>query len=296
MRLRLAPALLIVAFLSSAATGAGAASPAAPVPNEAAIHLVNHRAVYDLSLARSEGTRSVESVRGRIVIDFSGDACRGFTMQTRQVTMLDSSESGNRTSDLRNSTFESGDGASFRFRTATFLNNVPSAAIDGTAEAGSEALKVKLKEPKRAEFQSGGEVMFPVRHMLRLLKAAKAGETTVSAKVFDGSDDGRKVYDTLAVIGRASAAPAAETERDKPLREGDLAGMRRWPVTLSYFTAGEGERTPIYTLTFDLYENGVSGRLNLDYGDFAISGNLTQLDLTKDKGKGDAKADADCRR
>lgn len=291
MRLRLAPALLILA-----ATGASAAGPAAPVPDEAAPRLANHRAVYDLSLAKSEGTRAVEGVRGRIVIDFSGDACRGFTMQTRQVTMLDSSESGNRTSDLRNSTFESGDGGSFRFRTATFLNNVPSPAVDGTAEAAAEALKVKLKEPKRAEYQTAGEVMFPVRHMIRLLTAAKAGETTVSAKVFDGSDDGRKVYDTLAVIGRASAAPAADTERDKPLREGDLAAMRRWPVTLSYFTAGEGERTPIYTLTFDLYENGVSGRLNLDYGDFAIAGNLTQLDLPEGKGKDKGTGDTDCRR
>ncbi|KQT57006.1 hypothetical protein ASG52_02710 [Methylobacterium sp. Leaf456] len=287
MRLRLATTLLLLA-----ATGASAAGPAAPMPDEAPIRLTNHRAVYDLSLAKSEGTRAVEGVRGRIVIDFSGDACRGFTMQTRQVTQLDSSESGNRTSDLRNTTFESGDGGNFRFRTATLMNNAPSPPVDGTAEAGPQALTVKLKEPKRAEFQSSGEVMFPVRHMIRLLKAAKAGETTVSAKVFDGSDDGRKVYDTLAVIGRASAAPAADTERDKPLHEGDLAGMRRWPVTLSYFTAGEGERTPIYTLTFDLYENGVSGRLNLDYGDFAIAGNLTQLDLPKDKSKGDAE----CRR
>ncbi len=303
MRLRLAPAFLILAApllatgaVTSAVTGAVAAGPAAPVPDEAPIHLANHRAVYDLSLAKSEGTRAVEGVRGRIVIDFSGDACRGFTMQTRQVTLLDSSESGNRTSDLRNTTFESGDGANFRFRTATLMNNAPSPPVDGTAEATAQALTVKLKEPKRAEFQSAGEVFFPVRHMIRLLKAAKAGETTVSAKVFDGSDDGRKVYDTLAVIGRASAAPAAASERDKPLREGDFASMRRWPVTLSYFTAGEGERTPIYTLTFDLYENGVSGRLNLDYGDFAISGNLTQLDLPKDKEKDKGKGEAECRR
>ena len=277
MRLRLAPALLILA-----ATGASAAGPAAPVPNEGATRLIAHRAVYDLSLARSEGTRAVESVRGRIVIDFSGDACRGYTMQTRQVTMLTSSESGDRTSDLRNTTFESGDGGNFRFRSETRFNNAATASgVDGTAESASDALKVKLKEPKRDQFQAGGEVMFPVRHMIRLIQAAKAGETTVSAKVFDGSDDGRKVYDTLAVIGRPSAAPAAQTERDKPLREGDLAAMRRWPVTLSYFTPGEGERTPIYTLTFDLYENGVSGRLNLDYGDFAISGDMAQLELHK---------------
>ncbi|MCG5247154.1 cell envelope integrity EipB family protein [Methylorubrum extorquens] len=288
MRLRLAPALFLLAAMPGSAMAAG---PTAPVPNEAAIRLANHRAVYDLSLARSEGTRAVEGVRGRIVIDFSGDACRGYTMQTRQVTMLNSGESGDRTSDLRSTTFENGDGKSFRFRTTTVLNNAPSPAVDGTAEA-ADALKVKLKEPKRDQFQAEGAVLFPIHHMIRLIEAAKAGETTVSAKVFDGSDDGRKVYDTLAIIGRPNAAPAADTERDKPLREGDHGAMRRWPVTLSYFTAGAGERTPIYTLTFDLYEDGVSGRLHLDYGDFAIDGNLTRLDLAK----ADPKADPTCKK
>ncbi|CAO4177772.1 cell envelope integrity EipB family protein [Methylorubrum populi] len=288
MRLRLAPALFLLAALTG---GARAAGPAAPVPGEPAPRLANHRAVYDLSLARSEGTRAVEGVRGRIVIDFSGDACRGYTMQTRQVTLLDSSESGDRTSDLRSTTFENGDGKSFRFRTTTILNNAPAPAVDGSAEA-AEALKVKLKEPKRDQFQADGAVLFPIHHMMRLIEAAKAGETTVSAKVFDGSDDGRKVYDTLAVIGRPAAAPAADTERDKPLREGDHATMRRWPVTLSYFTAGVGERTPIYTLSFDLYEDGVSGRLHLDYGDFAIDGTMSRLDLAK----ADPKAVGDCKK
>lgn len=288
MRLRLAPALFLLAALPGPVAAAG---PAAPVPDETAIRLTNHRAVYDLSLARSTGTRAVEGVRGRIVIDFSGDACRGYTMQTRQVTMIDSGESGDRTSDLRSTTFENGDGKSFRFRTTTILNNAPSPAVDGTAESG-DALKVKLKEPKRDQFQTDGAVMFPIHHMIRLIQAAKAGETTVAAKVFDGSDDGRKVYDTLAIIGRPSAAPASDTERDKPLREGDHASMRRWPVTLSYFTPGEGERTPIYTLTFDLYEDGVSGRLNLDYGDFAINGTMSRLDLAK----ADAKSGADCKK
>lgn len=260
---------------------AGAASP---------ISLANHRAVYDLSLAESSGTRAVESARGRIVIDFTGDACKGYTMQTRQVTVLESGETGSRTSDLRNSTFESADGRSYRFKTDTVLNGTPGQAVDGTAESTSDILKVKLKEPKRDQYQNAGEVLFPTVHMRRLIQAAREGQSTVSVKVFDGSDDGRKVYDTLAVIGRQAPAPAAgdkvasgkaesdkAAERDKPL-QGAMAAMPRWPVTLSYYVPGEGERTPIYVLSFDLYENGVSGALRLNYGEFAVVGDLTRLD------------------
>ncbi|NEU13723.1 cell envelope integrity EipB family protein [Methylobacterium sp. BTF04] len=265
----------VTACLFLFATGASAATP---------IRLANHRAVYDLSLAESGGTRAVESARGRIVIEFTGDACKGYTMQTRQVTVLESGETGSRTSDLRNTTFESGDGKSYRFKTSTTLNGTASPSVDGTAESASDTLKVRLKEPKRDQFQSSHEVLFPTFHMRRLIQAARDGQTTLSVKVFDGSDDGRKVYDTLAVIGRQAQAPApalqptTAPERDRPLKDGAMAAMPHWPVTLSYFTQGEGERTPIYTLTFDLYENGVSGALRLDYGEFAVIGNMSRLD------------------
>ncbi len=300
MRLRPALALVLVGATApialvpaDAARAAPAPAPAAEAPAKPAaapVVLANHRAVYDLSLASSGGTRAVDSARGRIALDFKGDACQGYTMQTRQVTVLESSETGSRTSDLRNTTFEGGDGHEFRFRTASATNGTPSPTVDGNATTEGSAFKVRLKEPKRDQFGEGGPVLFPSLHMRRLIEAARAGETTLSAKVFDGSDDGRKVYDTLAVIGRPGTGPtqASGSERDKPLREGALASVQRWPVTLSYFTQGRGERTPIYTLSFDLYDNGVSGALKLDYGDFAILGDLTRLDL--DKG-----ADKPCR-
>ncbi|MCJ2124097.1 cell envelope integrity EipB family protein [Methylobacterium sp. J-077] len=263
----------------------------APAPGIAQdIVLANHRAVYDLSLAEGGGTRSVESARGRIVIDFRGDACRGYTMLTRQVTELSSGESGPRLSDMRSTTFEGGKGREFRFKTTTLTNNQPAAPVDGTAseQGPGESVTVKLKgaaKPLTVE----GPVLFPSEHMRHLIEAARAGQATLSAKVFDGSDDGKKVYDTFAVIGHAGTGPASDTARDKPLREGPLAGMPHWPVRLSYYTAGAGERTPIYTLGFDLYENGVSGALKLDYGEFAILGDMVALDIDAQAGKTAAK-------
>ena len=85
-------------------------------------------------------------------------------------------------------------------------------------------------------------------------------------------------------------APASGSARDRPLRDGPIAGVPHWPVGLSYYAAGAGERLPIYTLSFDLYENGVSGALKLDYGDFAIVGDLTALDI--DAGAAAAKPPA----
>jgi hypothetical protein len=53
-----------------------------------------------------------------------------------------------------------------------------------------------------------------------------------------------------------------------------------WPVTISYFEPGagkSGEETPVYQLSFLLYQNGVNRRLVLDYGDFALNGTLSDF-------------------
>ena len=53
-----------------------------------------------------------------------------------------------------------------------------------------------------------------------------------------------------------------------------LNNIRRWPVAISYFELGKKDGQPIYVLSFDLYENGVSRALKLDYGDFVLRGDM----------------------
>ena len=164
MRLRL-PRLLTAGLLVSA-WGAQAApavseapAPEAQAPAPApAIVLANHRAVYDLSLAEGGGTRAVDSARGRIVIDFRGDACRGYTMLTRQVTELSSGETGTRLSDMRSTTFEGGQGREFRFKTTTLTNNRrnPSA---GTSRILVSSTRILIGKHRRRLPSRGGGSM-----------------------------------------------------------------------------------------------------------------------------------------
>jgi hypothetical protein len=56
-------------------------------------------------------------------------------------------------------------------------------------------------------------------------------------------------------------------------------------VTISYFDKSKqgGEQTPAYAISFELYENGISRALMLNYSDFSISGELTSLEMKKAK-------------
>ena len=96
----------------------------------------------------------------------------------------------------------------------------------------------------------------------------------MQARVYDGSDTGKKVFETLTVIGKEASAPTPETAF-----AGALGKVRRWPVTVSYFDEAAKDAPPEYVLSFDLYENGVSGTLKLDYGAFALTAKLSKLEL-----------------
>lgn len=241
------------------------------------VPLAPHRAVYDLSLAQSTGTRSLAGARGRIVFDFTGDTCEGYALNYRQVTILES-ESGPRTSDLRTTTFEAGDGMSLRFKTESQMDGAAKSAIDGEAELARGQLAIRLRRPRPETVTVAQAPLFPSEHMKRLITAARSGENTVAVSVFDGSDDGKKVYETLAVIGRR-IEPGRTDALEAAARQESLVQLSRWPVTLSYFSPGDGERTPIYVLSFEMYENGVSRALRLDYGEFALQGDMQSIDF-----------------
>ena len=76
------------AFLALTLTFAGTPF-AAQAADEAPVMLVPHRAVYELALSRARDAAQVASVRGRILYDFDGNACEGYTLKFRQVSELE---------------------------------------------------------------------------------------------------------------------------------------------------------------------------------------------------------------
>ena len=70
--------------------------------------LVPHRAIYDLTLGETRGNSQIAGVRGRILYDFDGNACQGYSLEFRQVSELDTGEGKMSTSDLRSTTWEDG--------------------------------------------------------------------------------------------------------------------------------------------------------------------------------------------
>jgi hypothetical protein len=239
-----------------------------------------HRAIYELKLAHTRGNATV-AARGRILYDFSGNACEGYALQFRQVSELDNGEGKVTLSDLRTTTWEDGAARKLVFKSQSYLNERPGDTVDGQAERQSDGVAVTLTKPEEKKVALDAAIVFPTDHMRRVIEAAREGKSILEFPVYDGSETGEKVYNTLTVIGQV-IGPNERAPTDAAAGQQALAGLKRWPVTVSYFEKGNkstGEQAPIYSIKFEMYENGVSRALLLDYNEFAISGELTSLDL-----------------
>lgn len=262
----------------------------APAPQVAAqdapIALVPHRAIYDLTLGETRGNSQIIGVRGRILYDFDGNACEGYSLEFRQVSELDTGEGKVSTSDLRSTTWEGADAKSYKFTSQNFVNQNLVDSVDGHAEHGPTTTAVDLSKPERKNLDLDAKVVFPTEHMMRVIAAARAGQSILSFPVYDGSETGEKVFDTLTVIGK-EIAPGDHKHDDAAADEPKLVSVPRWPVTISYFEKDKAkqntDQTPAYAIGFELYANGISRALSLDYNDFVVTGKLSSLEIKEPK-------------
>jgi hypothetical protein len=272
---------LATAVLAIAAAGVTASELAAQAKPDGII-LAPHRAVYDMSLGQSRSGSSVTSIKGRMVYELTGSSCEGYTQNMRFVTEMGSQDGPAILTDLRSTTWEDGDASLFRFNSTTLRNEKQTDTSVGDAKrAGPQGpVNVELTRPAKSTVTFKPGTYYPVQHSIALLLAAKAGRNVLRADLYDGSEKGDKAYDTLARIGKLAGPGANQKLPDvKANAAAPLDTIAAWPMSISYFdpTKDSQDQTPAYELSFIMFENGVSRRLVIDYGDFAIKGELIDI-------------------
>jgi hypothetical protein len=276
---------LVLALLAVSPLGAILAGYAQALAPKEPNKLVAHRAVYEMTLddtRSASGISGITGIDGRMVFEFTGSQCDGYSLNMRMVTQMTDAQDQTNVTDLRSSTWEQGDGGKFRFQSSQYVNDKLGDVTMGRAvrETPNEAIEVKLSQPSQAELKLSGPVLFPTQHSLALIERAEAGQALLQARIYDGSEKGRKVYETTAVIGQM-VLPGADAKIEAIAKEKGLSELASWPVSIGYFEDKSGDLTPSYQIDFRLYENGVSRELLIDYGGFSVHGTLTALEYLK---------------
>ena len=237
-----------------------------------------HRAVYDLKLQANQKDSGVETVQGRLVMEWAS-VCDGYILNQRLLTRTVDMSGDEQVFDYSVATWESRDGLAFRFNARNSMNGAlveetsGTAKLDGTGERGSAS----FTKPEKTTLELPAGTIFPTEHTLRLVNAGRRGLGFYGVRLFDGSTTDA-VYDTTAAIGAASRA-GVEAAGEPGL----VAGLTSWPISLAYYPLGRGapeegsEGLPEFEIGRRLYENGIAGDVLRDSRDFALGGRLTLL-------------------
>src|SRR4029079_492966 len=128
--------------------------------------LVPHRAIYEMSLDDARTASGITGIDGRMVFEFTGSECDGYTLNMRMVTQMTDSQGQTNLTDLRSSTWEQGDGQKFRFQSQQYLNDKLGDVTLGRAsrDPRGAAVKVMISQPARGELDLSDKVLFPTQH------------------------------------------------------------------------------------------------------------------------------------
>lgn len=247
----------------------GAAPPPVQIP------LASHRATYEISLEHTS-SGGMADVRGRTVIEFR-DKCTAWTTTQRFIAdMMDSDGDVDRADYIVTST-ESKDGRTMSFRVTDMLNGKVRSRSVGTAKAFvSSKGDAVLSQPRVMRFPLPAGAVFPTRHTLDMLAAARAGQGSITRTVFQGGEKD-ELYSAIATIAPA-ISPKRQLEEKAADKTGLLKGMRAWPVLVSYYDYGDSSDTPEYEVSSRLYENGIIGSMSLVYDRFTLRARLAKLE------------------
>ena len=250
----------------------------APPASADNIQLAPYRSVEDLTLDPGTMGQNIAAVSGRLVTEFTGSACAGYTTNTRMVVQVVDSSGGRKVSDSRTVTLETETGR-LDFDNQSFTDGKPDQASKGTALRSGNAITVQLVQPenKTVTFEAG--LVFPTEQVVRLIEAARAGKHFLAFTAYDGLDDGESPAPTSMTIGKGSTDPS-DVGDDTAVAEAGIAGLEHWPVTVSFFDKdATTDQQANFTLAGIVYENGIMREQRLDFGTFTLTGKMIGLDM-----------------
>lgn len=245
---------------------------ACALPSAASSQILPHRAIYDLSLSRTQANSNVIQARGFFEFEWE-DACSGWTVLHKTRLNVDYSDGRHLDFGAMHKSWEAKDGAKYQFFIKRDYNGETVEEIRGEAErdAGEGRGIARYSLPEEREVTLPKGAIFPTQHSLELLSSAEGETLPLWRVVFDGSGDDGYFGISAALVGQLDAgenlgevAAAVTTERS-------------WRLQLAFFDMKNQTGAPEQEQALRIFANGVVDELELDYGDFVVKAHLREL-------------------
>lgn len=243
--------------------------------------LVSYRAGYSFELERAKASSGLLSLDGSSLVEWV-NVCDGYTLNQNTRSSYQYAQGGHADSAFRASTWEAKDGTNYRFVATHEVNGEVTTALEGSVERvaiGGKVIAILKGDPSVAEVALDTTTLFPTGYTQRLIDAAINNERMVKDYLFDGSEtDLAHQYIAVAYV-----LPENDLDDADPDQHPALLGVRSWPVRIAYFIDDGVSAVPDYEVGYDMYENGITTGLILDYGDYTITGSMDLLEVLEQR-------------
>ncbi len=231
--------------------------------------MASHRAIYSISLASARFGSNVAAITGKMALEVA-DGCDGWTFRQRIVQRIVNTEGAEIQSSSNFASWESKDGARYRFEQRTRRNGKTIEEFSGRAEmTGVKGGTAYFTKPEKREIALPPGTLFPTMHTVRLIDRARAGDRSFVSVVFDGSSFDKPNL-VNALIGASDKLPGL-TEDGGP--------ETGWPVRLAFFSLTKVAMEPDVEIGVWLQADGVVREVEFDYGSSRIRGELEQFEI-----------------
>ena len=232
--------------------------------------LLSHKATYTLNVQNIKDNGFLEGGQGQTFFEIV-ESCSGWNIKEDYVLVYELPNKKIANSFSSYSTFENYLGTKHSFELNEKSQFGGDKSYQGFIEKNEKAMSGSIINNSIKKITFKKDILFPIEHLLKLIKAAENGEKLFTKKVFFGNEDEEFIKIVSAFIGQI------RNSKSKDIKY--LKGKKIWPIKVAFYKEKSKQEKPEYEIYLEIDKSGVVHSYKVDYGNFEIRALLKKIEV-----------------
>ena len=232
--------------------------------------LLSHKATYTLNVENIKDNSFLEGGQGQTFFEIV-ENCNGWNIKENYMIVYELPNKKIANSFSSYSTFENYLATKHSFELNEKSEFIGEKSYQGFVEKNKKTISGSIINNSIEKINLEKDILFPIEHLLKLIKAAKSGEKIFTKKVFFGNEGEEFVKIVSAFIGQIRNSTSEDIEY--------LKNKKIWPIKVAFYKEKSKQVNPEYEINLEIDDFGVVHSYKVDYGNFEIKALLKKFEL-----------------
>ena len=232
--------------------------------------LLSHKATYTLNIQNIKDNSFLEGGKGQTFFEIL-ENCTGWNIKEDYVLIYELPDDKTANSFSSYSTFENFMSTKHSFELNDKSQFSGEKSYQGFIEKNKREISGSIINTSIKKLTFKKDVLFPIEHLLELIRAAKNGKKILTKRVFFGNEDEEFIKIVSAFIGQIRISKSKDIEY--------LKGKNIWPIKVAFYKEKSKQENPEYEIHIEIDDLGVVHSYKVDYGNFEIEALLMKFEL-----------------